>query len=250
MMNPSEFEHIAQSEEELWWYRGQRDILVQVIEKKLPAHTLRRVLEAGCGTGHTAQFLEERYGWSVTALDLSEVGLRYAQRRGLSRLVQGDISKLPFERGAFDAVISLDVIAHFDEGQERLPISEFARVLKPGGKLLLRTSALDSLRSRHSEYVMERQRFTRERLVSQIERNGFRVLFASYVNALLLPVAWLKFRVWEPLTDAPAASGVMPVSSWMNSLLSVPMALETQWIKMGGRFPNGQTLLVLAEARH
>lgn len=247
-MNPAEFQNIASAEDDLWWYRGQRDILLELIERTPAFRDVKEVFEAGCGTGHTARFLAERYGWCLTPMDLSDLGLDYARRRGLSRLIQGDITRLPIGAAAFDALISLDVIAHLGEGEERHAFREFCRVLRPGGLLLLRTAALDCLRSKHSDFILERQRFTRSYLMARLEEEGFKILFASYVNALLLPVAWLKFRIWEPLWDAPLASGVAPVTPWLNSLLGLPLAMESQWIRRGGSFPVGQTLLVLAEA--
>jgi len=47
---------------------------------------------------------------------------------------------------------------------------------------------------------------------------GVRVLRCSYVNSLLLPVALVKFRVWEPLLRKPPASGVEPVAPWLDKL--------------------------------
>jgi SAM-dependent methyltransferase len=246
-MNPAEFENIARAEEHFWWYRGQRNILVELLDRRLAARPVQNVLEGGCGTGHTARFLAARYGWRVTALDLSRIGLDRAMHQGLSRLVQGDIIRLPFRTDEFDALISLDVIAHLAVGFESVAFREFARVLRQRGLLVLRTSALACLRSRHSQHVLERQRFTRPRLVSEIEHAGFRVLFSSYVNSLLLPVAWLKFRIWEPLVSASPASGVLPIAPWLNRLLCWPLAIEARWIRYGRAFPLGQTLLLVAE---
>ena len=67
-----------------------------------------------------------------------------------------------------------------------------ARVLKPGGLLALHLAALDALRSRHSEFVEERQRFTRARLLQGVALAGFQVDRAIYLNSLLLPVALFK----------------------------------------------------------
>ncbi len=140
-----------------------------------------------------------------TPLDLGREGLEYARGYGLQRLVQGDIMALPCAGEAFDALVSMDVLVHLRRGEEGQALSEFARVLKPGGLLVLRVAAFDALRSRHSEFVAERQRFTRAGLVRSAAVAGFEVERATYVNSLLTPVALLKFRVWEPLTNAPVA---------------------------------------------
>ncbi len=247
-MNPAEFDNIAQSERDFWWYRGMREILYRLLDP-LRIQKGADVLEAGCGTGYMSKALRERYGWRMTPLDLGREGLEYARGYGLDRLVQGDITALPFRSGAFDAVVSLDVVVHLPRGREDQAFREFARVTKPGGLLAVRVSALDVLHSRHSEFAQERQRFTRGRLKKTVEEAGFRVPKITYLNSLLLPVSWFKFRVWEPLTRAPAASGVTPVAGWLDRSLYLPLRAEASWVGRGGSFPLGQSLMLLGKRR-
>jgi SAM-dependent methyltransferase len=244
-VNPQEFSHIAQSERELWWYRGMRGILDAALEPHLKGRTIRTVLEGGCGTGYQSLVMSRRYGWQMTPLDYSYVGLRHARGYGLDRLVQGDLGALPFCAASFDAVLSLDVVVHFPRGREQSAFDEMARVLKPGGLLVIRVSALDLLRSRHSMHAEERQRFTRPHLVDGVERAGIRVDRCTYINSLLMPVAVFKFRIWEPLTRAAPASGVDLPPPWLNRLLELPLRAEQSWVGRGGSFPCGQSLLLI-----
>jgi hypothetical protein len=105
---------------------------------------------------------------------------------------------------------------------------------------------MDALRSRHSEFVQERQRFTRGRLRRAVEAAGFSVERVTYLNSLLLPVAFFKFRIWEPLTPAPAVSGVEPVPPWLDRLLYLPLRAEAALAARGWNFPAGQSLVLLA----
>jgi SAM-dependent methyltransferase len=180
-------------------------------------------------------------------MDYSWHGLRYAHQMGVERAVQGDIRELPFPEGAFDLVMSVDVLAHLPRGEEHLAARELARVLARGGLLVVRTAALDILRSRHSQFAFERQRFTRRRLMGLMTGAGVRVLRCTYVNTLLLPVALAKFRVWEPLLRKPPASGVEPVAPWLDKLLYAPLALEAAWVGAGHRLPLGQSLILIGE---
>ena len=245
-MNPAEFVNIARSEEKMWWYRGMRHILAAWIAR-WPRPISGSVLEAGCGTGFMSRWLAGRYGWQMTPLDLDFAGLRYARSVGMDRLTQADICRLPYATGSFDAVVSLDVVVHLPRGREGEAFSEFHRVLRPGSPLILRVSALDALRSRHSVFAHERQRFTRRRLVEELTRAGFAVRHVSYANSLLTPVAWFKFRVWEELTNQPPASGVEIPFPALNWLLEVPLRIEAVLPGAGLALPLGQSLVVLAE---
>ncbi|MCX6637394.1 MAG: class I SAM-dependent methyltransferase [Acidobacteria bacterium] len=247
MMNPAEFANIARAEADFWWYRGMRRILFGALDPVAAGRRIERALEAGCGTGYMARALGARYGWRMFPVDLGWEGLACGRAMGVQRLAQCDIGALPFPSAFFDAVVSLDVIIHFPRGEEDRAMRELARALKPGGLMVLRVSALDILRSRHSQFVHERQRFTRGRLVRLAQAHGIRLLRCTYANSLLAPAALLKFRLWEPLLRQPPASGVTPAPAWLDRLLYAPLAAEAAWIGAGLGFPLGQSLVLIGE---
>ncbi|MCX6586940.1 MAG: class I SAM-dependent methyltransferase [Acidobacteria bacterium] len=249
MMNAAEFANIAKAENDFWWYRGMRRILLGLLDESTRNRKFRRVAEIGSGTGHFALALQQRYGWPLYPLDLGWEGLEFGQSLGVQRMVQADMCQLPYRDEAFDALVSMDVIVHLPRGREDEPMAEFARVLPPGGFLALRVSALDILRSHHSVFAHERQRFTKSRLLALAERHGFRTLRCSYANSLLLPVALFKFRVVEPLCGGEPSSGVEPVAPWLDRLLYAPLAAEAALLSRGINLPLGQSLILLAEKR-
>jgi SAM-dependent methyltransferase len=243
-MNPAEFPNIAAAEEYLWWYRGMREILFQQLDAY--ARAGQRVLDAGCGTGALAEQVAARYRWRVTAVDENPAALTWLTRRAVPA-VQGDITCLPLAAGCCDAVLSMDVLIHLAPGAEERAMAEFARVTQPGGLLVVRVAALDWLRSRHSIFIDEKQRFTRGRLLGLAERTGWRPLRCTYLNSLALPLAAFKFRVWEPLFDRAPRSGVSAPPDWLNRALLGGLRLECGWLARGRSLPLGQSLLLLAE---
>jgi SAM-dependent methyltransferase len=246
MMNPAEFANIAAAEQDFWWYRGMRQILFRLLDPIAAERAVHRVLEAGCGTGHFARTIALRYGLRVFPVDIGWEGLQHGKRLGVEHLAQADIAALPFASGAFDLAISLDVIVHFARGDEDRPMRELARVIAPNGLLVARVSALDALRSRHSQFAHERQRFTRARLRSLAERHGLEILRCTYANSILAPVAFAKFRVCEPLLRAKPQSGVRPAARWLDRALYIPLEWESRWIGSGRDLPIGQSLILLA----
>lgn len=246
-MNPQEFNTLIRSETDLWWFRGMRRILYVVLDAMAARYRGARVLEAGSGTGYMSRLLGARYQWRMTAVDYAWEGVSAFARHERVETVQADIAACPFSDGVFDGVVSLDVLVHFPKGEHVRALAEFARVVRAGGFLVLRVSALDILHSRHSIFTQERQRFERRRLMEDLRREGFTVLRCTYANSLLMPVALAKFRIWEPLTRQEPASGTAPVSPWLNKILELPLRLEAWALARGGRFPAGQSLILLAQ---
>ena len=100
-----------------------------------------RVLEVASGSGGPALFLAERFGCSVTGVDINESGIasakRTAEQRGITnadfRYANVD-EPLPFADDTFDAIICTDAANHFPDRLHVL--REWHRVLKTGGRIL------------------------------------------------------------------------------------------------------------------
>jgi ubiquinone/menaquinone biosynthesis C-methylase UbiE len=105
-----------------------------------------RLLDIGCGTGRFLDFLKQAWPrLPVLGLDMSEPYVRYAKRhlKRWSRinLIIGNAESLPVPDESHDAVTSIFLFHELPSKVRRIVIRECARVLKPGGRLVL----LDSL---------------------------------------------------------------------------------------------------------
>ena len=249
MINPDEIANIAEAEEEMWWFRGMRRISLGLLDSIMGNGSVRRAFEGGCGTGHFASIVAGRYGIRLFAADLDAQAVSICHAKPGVECVQASLTALPYHSGIFDLVLLMDVLAHFGQGEDLEALRETARLLRPGGYLLLRTSALRIFRSRHSEYVWERQRFSARRLRALAVEAGLEVQRLTYANSLLCPLAFIKFRLWEPLTRRRPSTGLVSLPKPVESIFFGVLSVENALIASGVNFPIGQSLYLLARRR-
>src|SRR5262245_61479549 len=101
-----------------------------------------RVLDVGCGSGAVTRDIARRVGDRGLAVGLDPSPALLAVARGLAEEAglgdhvefhEGNVLRLPFRNGSFDAVVCATVLSHVPDGEAAIP--ELARVLRPGGRL-------------------------------------------------------------------------------------------------------------------
>lgn len=108
-----------------WW-------LAAMLKLVDPPNRRGRVLDNGCGTGMLFDYVEDAR--LIVGLDLSAGMLDKARKYGVN-LVQGDSLSLPYRDGEFDLVLARSLVHHLPDPEAG--IREMARVLRPGGQLVL-----------------------------------------------------------------------------------------------------------------
>ena len=117
-----------------------------------------QLLDAGCGTGNYAAVIAPHIG-GLTLMDASEEMLAVATAK-LAALTgappvdvhPGQLQDLPFEDNAFDAVMTNQVLHHLDDPaaagwpEHAKAFAEYARVLRPGGVLVINTCSHEQIR--------------------------------------------------------------------------------------------------------
>lgn len=118
---------------ENYWFRRHE----VVYEQLAPRCTRREVLEAGCGEGYGADLIA-RLAKRVIGLDYDDAAVAHVTARyPRVEAVQGNLAELPLPDAAVDVVVNFQVIEHlWDQAQF---IAECARVLRPGGLLMIST---------------------------------------------------------------------------------------------------------------
>ncbi len=97
-----------------------------------------RVLEVGCGRGELAGRIADELRAEVVAVDQSERMVELTRARGVAAVV-GDVQTLPFRDQEFDCAVAAWMLYHVPDVDRAL--SELARVLRPGGRLVATTNS-------------------------------------------------------------------------------------------------------------
>jgi ubiquinone/menaquinone biosynthesis C-methylase UbiE len=98
----------------------------------------RRILEVGCGWGELAEWVGRETEAEVVALDISPHMVELARRRGVEAAA-GDVQELPFGDAEFDVAVAAWMLYHVPDLDRGL--AELARVLRPGGRLVVATNS-------------------------------------------------------------------------------------------------------------
>ena len=139
------------------------------------------IAELGCGGGRNTVELLKRYPEAkVTALDHSEIAVRKTGRlnkdaisAGRCRVIQGDVSALPFETESFDLITAFETV-YFWQGLEE-SFREVFRVLRPGGLFLIvnETDGTDKKDEKWKNTIDGLEIYDRAQLICALEKAGF-----------------------------------------------------------------------------
>src|SRR5581483_9656225 len=172
------YAQIRAVEDSHWWYRSMRELSVALLGPGLAGADA--VLDAGCGSGGFLHWLVDRGSFrSVAGIDVAGAAVELARKRvpGADLRV-APLAAIPFDDASFDLVICNDVLQHVDESELARSLAELRRVLRPEGRLLLRTNGSRKLRRERSDW----RAYDRVTLRSQLEAAGFVVERVTHAN--------------------------------------------------------------------
>ncbi|MBJ6122138.1 class I SAM-dependent methyltransferase [Sphingomonas mollis] len=119
-----------------WRHRQFRSGLCY-LEDRTPG----KVLEVGCGDGaFLAQMAQA--GWQAVGIDFDEKAVAAARRHAGIDVMQGDLIACAFPDASFDAIVMNNVIEHLPD--TLAVMKECARILRPGGRVVMVTPNLDA----------------------------------------------------------------------------------------------------------
>ena len=214
---------------------GRRYVLDPVMLPRALARAPGNALDVGCGEGRFCRMLKSR-GVAAVGVDPTPALIAVARKRDpRGTYVKATAERLPFRDGTFDLVVSYLSLIDIPDVDAAVP--EMARVLKPGGSLLIanlnsfNTACADvgwikDAAGRRVHYPIDN--YLQERAM-WIEYRGIRVVnhhrpLSSYLRALLGAGLMLTHF------DEPAASADAPASR-AGAYARMPWFLVMEWLK-------------------
>ena len=151
---------------------------------------------------------------------------------------------IPFAEESFDLVTSLDVLYFIDVRDEEA-LKEFARVLVPGGRIILRVPAFDWLRGIHDEKVATGHRYTATELSRKMGKFGLRPKTLSYANTILFPFIVLK-RLIERWLPRQNESDISISLGFLDRVFEHCLILESHLLR-NWSLPYGLSLIAVGQ---
>lgn len=241
-MDAAEYHKMAAVEDDMWFYRVLHAHVHRYLGRYLAEESVR-ILDAGCGTGGLIRRLGPRHpAWQWTGVDNSALACRLARTRCAAEVLEADLTALPFSDGHFDAVTSTDVLYHIED--DRRALAEMARVLRPGGIMIINVPAHAWLWSYHDVAVHGCRRYDRRALRAKLAAAGLTIAVLTHWNTLLLPLIYLRRKLLPPPKEG---SDVRAYPRGLNMVLQGCCAVETGLIRGLGRLPAGSSLFAVAK---
>jgi SAM-dependent methyltransferase len=188
----------------------------------------RATLDLGCGEGRAGVVLA-RLGHRLTGVDLAPSMARLARETGAyADVVHGDAAALPFDGGSFDLVLAFMSLQDMDDAAGA--VRESARVLEPGGRLVLAVVHPFASADPAGDGTRRRPYFDVQRTVDVVERGGVEVAFHQIHRplhgwfAMLRDAGYLVEDLREP---RPAPSD----DDWAEDKRARPLFLHMRCVK-------------------
>jgi len=235
-------------EEGYWWYVAMRRITDSIVADDLRGRALT-VLDAGCGTGYNIHHYEKA-GHTVFAFDIAEPAIAFVRKRGFRKVARASVVEIPYRSETFDFAYCLDVLDELPVEKAQEAMREIQRVLKPGGRFLVRLPAFNWMRSSHDDELDTLHRYTRSELQTILSRVGFEPRFISYANSLLFPVVLVHRAMKKVGVDRGTDTKPLPrFLSWVDPIFRRVLAAEALVLGAHRGLPFGLSVIGYARKR-
>lgn len=227
----------------------QLTLISRPLKRHVPAG--KKVLDVGTGSGEFLHILQKS-GYDVYGVDPSSGAVEHAQATFGDRVKLGTLEQVAFPGEAFDAITCIHVLEHVQNPDQT--IAEIARILKPGGCVLIEVPHLDSLGFRlfgkqwlGLDIPRHQYHFSDKALNNLLKKHQLQIVERSFYSFRVSPASLVVslFPIFNPLKLRYAENNNAALKFVYLGLilLAVPLA------RLAAVFKRGETLTLLAVKR-
>jgi len=215
-MHQSEYEKMYQLEKSHWWFVARK----KHIENTLGELSNLVILDYGCGTGGTTEFLK-KYG-KVYGVDINSEAIKFSKKRNINcQIIKNN--KILFKKNTFDLVLLLDVFYH-KKFKTKKDLKEIKRVLKPSGILFITNPTISILSGHHDKIVETSKRKKISEITSELKQLNFKKISGGHIFMFTLPLVIFTRLVISNIY--PKSDGLYELPKILNTLLIKICELE------------------------
>jgi SAM-dependent methyltransferase len=241
-----EYVKMASVEEKLWWYQAMHHLIYFHIANAF-SEKMINIADAGCGTGGMLKFLSGKGYKNINGFDISEDAVGICKEAGLQVFHENivNISK-HYQPQSLDVIISNDTFYFISEAERKKLISDFYKLLRPNGMVLLNLPALKAFRGIHDISVGIGYRFSKKDIKKMIDKGEFSIQRINYWPFFLSPVIYFSRLVQrikiKMNKNIKIESDIDLPPEWINKLLYKLTSSENKILR---RKPFGSSLFLV-----
>ena len=223
-----------------WWFVAKKKIVLDLIDRYVPAKVNHKILDIGCGSGLMLNALEQI--GETNGMDMSDDAINFSKEIFSGTVKKGMLpDNIPYEKEYFSLVVALDVIEHVDD--DRAALVAIRSHIAPGGQAVITVPACMFLWSEHDVLNEHKRRYTLEELKMKLLDAGFTIEKISYFNTFLFPLISLV-RMVNNLLKRKGGSDVDLPHPAVNYIVEKIFSLEKYFLRFMN-FPIGVSVLAV-----
>ena len=230
-----------------FWWKVRRRLVGQLISNRVDL-TQCSVLDIGCGSGVTMEYLSDAGAAAVRGIEIDPLALRPGSPIN-DRIVLGGLLEVNIDE-TYDIVVMLDVLEHIEDDTSAL--AKVASCISRDGLLILTVPAYGWLWSSHDVTNAHFRRYSVVQLRARLESSGFRVEQIGYMFAGLIPpklvMRWLEMAGVDLGNASVEAGRRLFLSELAYRWFRMEAALAVRFARM---LPFGSSVVAVARpSRH
>lgn len=238
-MELNEYLKLEKMQKDHWWFLGRKKILKGILDS-LDINK-SKVLDIGGGMGGNVELLQN-YG-SVTVIDKEIIAIEKLKKINEINIITGSFPEDFINKTLeYDLVTMLDVLEHFYDDITALRF--LYEKMPNGAKLVITVPAYSFLFSQHDKNCHHYRRYTLSGLRKDLENSGFELIYSSYFNSFLFPLALIS-RFIARLRGETFSTELEP-NKIINIILFKIFKIESKFIPRVS-FPFGLSIVAVCK---